>query len=167
MNINNNSLEGFDKVWDRVVSDSDRHHGHRPPPPKPPCQCETLRRMMDGAAQSAEVYRQLARQCRSRRDATVFGEMSRDESAMLNELQSAYYLMTGDSYRPQVKPRRSQGMLSQIREQYYRELKSAQMYEDTIRENKISNISAICKKNLAIERRHAENLERIINNVMR
>ena len=168
MNINN-SLEGFDRVWDRVMKDEARRP-HPPRPPKPPeakCECEGLRRFMDGAAQSAEVYRALARRCRSRRDAAAFSQMSRDESEMLRELQSAYFLMTGDSYRPHTHPVPREGMLTAMREQYRREQKSAEMYEDAVRENKISNISALCKKNIAIERRHGEILLRMINSVMR
>ena len=159
-----NELDGFDRVWDRVM----KENRPRPPrPDKPECECRELRRFMEEAAQAEAVYRDLARRSRDRRNSALFMELARDEEDTVRLLQSAYFLLTGDSFRPRPKPIRQTGMLTAIREQYRRELKSAEMYEDAARENKIPNLSQVFKSIIQKERHHAEILADLIKKIMR
>ena len=155
------NIKEFNNVWDRVVkernNDGSKFEG----------ETTRLRRFMDYEAESITAYQSLAQRSTSRRYTGVFQSIARDEQNHLRNLQSAYFLLTGDSYRSDRRPASNQGMLAQLRSQYQKELESAKAYEQASERTRIPNLAEIFKSNSKDEARHAKILENMIRQVMR
>ena len=81
-------------------------------------------------------------------------------------LQSAYFLLTGDSYRPKKAVVKHQGMLTMLRERYNSEIKSAEGYEKAGADTRIPNLSQIFKSIAPEERHHIKVIEGMIRRMM-
>ena len=157
MNID---LDGFDRVWNRVTESGEDRARHSQDDIK------LLRGFMDDKAYNAEVYGHLARHCTSPAKRKTFLSLRRDELRHLKTLQSSYFLLTGDSYRPpRPKPIRG-GTLTLIRNMYNRETKSAEAFRRASQETRIPNLSRIFKSISEDDARHAVILERMIRSLM-
>ena len=92
--------------------------------------------------------------------------MSRDEQKHLKLLQSAYFILTGDTYRPKKPMVKHQGMLSMLRQRYESEIKSAEGYEKAGQETRIPNLMQIFKSIVPDERKHVRIIEEMIRRIM-
>lgn len=92
------SLSQFDKVWERVCS-SEPTLARRPAEMEKPDTPETLRRLIEAEAESAEFYTYLASRCAGR----FSGELKRlasEECSHIKRLALEYFLLTEKRYRP-------------------------------------------------------------------
>lgn len=158
MNID---LDGFDRVWNRVMGDDrccDECRGN---------DSKRLRGFMDSKREAAGVYEHLARHSTSPKNRRIFMTLAREERQHLKMLQSAYFLLTGDSYRPKrPKPVRG-GSLSLIRRMYNYETDSAEAFRRACQETKIPNLAGLFKSISADDAKNAQILEKMIRNLMR
>ncbi len=152
------NLDGFETVWGRVMQDKE--------PKKPMDEAERLRFFMDKESEAAATYQVLAGKCTMRKNASTFMAIARDEQKHLKMLQSAYFILTGDSYRPKKATIRPQGMLTMLRERYDSEIKSAEGYEKAAQETRIPNLSQIFKSIVPDERNHIKVIEGMIRKIM-
>lgn len=151
-------LEGFEAVWSRVMQDKKQE--------KSTDEAQRLRFFMDKEAEASAEYQILAGKCTLRKNSAIFISMSRDEQKHLKMLQSAYFLLTGDSYCPKKPIIKRQGMLTMLRERYNSELKSAEGYEQAGMETRIPNLVQIFKSIAPDERRHIKTVEEMISRIM-
>ena len=151
-------FKGFETVWDRVMEDKK--------PEKPIDEASRLRLFMDKEAEAAVYYQTLAGKCTLRKSAATFMAMSRDEQKHLKLLQSAYFILTGDTYRPKKPMVKHQGMLSMLRQRYESEIKSAEGYEKAGQETRIPNLMQIFKSIVPDERKHVRIIEEMIRRIM-
>jgi rubrerythrin len=157
MNID---LDGFDRVGSRVTKPGEGRAPSREEDIK------LLRRFMDDKAENAEIYGHLAHRTTSPASKRIFRSLRGDELRHLKTLRSAYYLLTGDSFRPSgQKPVRG-GALTLIRSMYNRETKSAEAFRRAGQETKIPNLARIFKSISEDDGRHAVILERMIRRLM-
>jgi len=152
------NFDGFETVWDRVMQDK--------VPEKPMDEASRLRFFMDKEAEAAAYYQALAQKCTLRKNANAFMAMSGDEQKHLRMLQSAFFLLTGDSYRPKKPVVKQQGMLAMLRSRHQSEIKSAEGYETASADTRITNISQICKSFVPEERAHIRKIEEIIRKII-
>lgn len=164
------NLKGFDQVWDRVMKEKDhgQNQTHTQNANNSPesAEAQRLRFFMDKENEAAAIYMNLARRSRSRQNANIFMSIARDEQRHLKILQSVYFLLTGDSYRPKTPQVRNQGMLTMLRQQYKSEVASAEGYENAAHETEIPNLAQIYKKTSAEEWGHVKTIEGMIRRQM-
>lgn len=152
------NLDGFETVWGRVMQDKAQE--------KPMDETARLRLFMDKEAEASAIYQALAGKCTLRKNAAVFMTISCDEQKHLKMLQAAYFLLTGDSYRPKRPMVRKQGMLTMLRERHSSEIQSAEGYEQAGMDTRIPNLAQIFKSIAPDERRHIKTIEEMISRVM-
>lgn len=152
------NLDGFETIWGRVMQDKE--------PQKLVDEGERLRFFMDKEHEAATTYQVLANKCTMRKNASVFMNIARDEQKHLKMLQSAFFLLTGDTYRPKRAVVKHQGMLTMLRERYDSEIKSAEGYEKAGQETRIPNLSQIFKSIVPNERDHIKIIEEMIRKIM-
>ena len=114
--------EKFAAVWSRVMPNQPEEE------PAPPAATLTqedkaalLRALINGKAQNLACYTLLAKRYRGKSPGKLFGGFARDEAAHLRNLQTAHYLLTGDTCVPQAEPVRIASVLSVLRLCYLRE----------------------------------------------
>lgn len=153
------NFDGFDAVWNRVTGSSST-------PDEAFDDEKSLRFFMDKEAEASATYNALARRCTSRKTAIIFTNIARDEQHHLKELQSAYFLLCGDSYCPKTPQIKYHGMLTALREQYKSEVQSAEGYETASGKTRIPNLSRIFKSISAEERHHIKIIEDLIGKAL-
>ena len=124
-----------------------------------------LRRLMDGESVAVAYYRRLA--CRSgRNSASQFRQIASDEEQHLRQLQTEYYLLTGDSYNPTKAEPVDQGLLSALRTAYQAEQSDYQAYMRAAESTASTALAALYVDHAADEARHAQQLRRMVERVM-
>lgn len=151
----NSQFRGFEDVWSRVTGEKPLRGGG---------DAETLRRLMDGEAEDAARYDELAR--RSRVAARELREMSADEREHFRHLQVEYYLLTGDSYLPPESCPLIKGVLGAMRAAYVGELKGAEEYMKAAGETERPELRELYEAHAGDERGHAATLRRIITRAL-
>lgn len=156
--MENYNLENFDKVWSRVsdtATDSEFSESS----------AAKLRLFIDREASDIANYSALASQCRGPVLRTV-SEIISDERTHLKKLQTMHFLLTGDTYAPEVSKKEYRSVLDAFRDRYKGEISGCYEYKKAFTETENERLSELYADFSADEKRHSSILENLISNMM-
>lgn len=153
------SLQGFDKLWERVIKKEEPEAFTAPVSARAD---RVLRRLMDAEAGEAADYERLAAQfsgpCRA-----VLLKILREEGGHLKKLQTEYFLHTGDSYTPNAAAKPSmEGAFTALRACWLREQQGAEDYLQAAKGDYNSGLKSLFGELASEETYHAAQLRRLI-----
>jgi rubrerythrin len=95
-------------------------------------------------------------------------QLLRDERRHLLDLQTEYFLLTGDScpVSPPAKHGFPAGLLSALRDSYDNELQRAAAYESGAGQTRRDDLKELCRRHAEEERAHAAILYRLIRQAL-
>ncbi len=130
----------------------------------------TLEDFIENEATAMQYYAALAGKTTQSAARAVFNRLSADERRHSRQLQTAYFLLTGNSYTPRrpapVLPR---SMLEALRERYAAEINAAKAYTDAamlIGDTDEPGLRNMFIAFAADERRHANEIKRLVENTL-
>ncbi len=149
------NTENFEKVWQRVINsasdapeDTQRLiHG---------AEEETARliRFMKRENGESAAYAFMARRCMDRRLARRFEILSGEEKSHLIKLQSAYFILTGDTYPLKPPEESGESMLAALRERCIDEAEGEKEYGKAAADTKDPKLSRLYSSIMEDEKRH-------------
>ncbi len=187
----------YDRIWRKVSPELDPYpdvHAARPDvtmeprpsmPPAPPgprpsmpqggCMGQAARGMLDMLRESlrdeladAQVYRYLARQAPSGAARRTMQRMAADEARHARMLQTAYYLITGETYRVNVvlPPQPRLPWPDRLRERWHEESRGADTYARAAVETRDACLRRMFAELSADESHHADQLRKLLEQAM-
>ena len=158
---NDYDLENLADVWLRVDASS----------PSEPADGElqdvlTLRRFIDDEESDMRAYLRLAKMACGTPAAAVFIRTAADERRHAKRLMTEHFLLTGDTYAPNVKTPDDEPLLTSVRNRYIGEREGSAAYKKAAEETKTPRLSAIYSELAADERRHAAAMLCLIERLM-
>lgn len=161
-----NDIEKLTAVWKRVmpgfeeppaVSSADTGEGDE----------AVLQKFIQNEYNGAEGYAAMAKKCRRQDRACLFRALEADEREHLARLQTAYFILTGESFIPKSGKAEGELNLSAVRESYLNELADEKAYMAAAEKTKNPRLRAVYETNARDEKRHADMLEKLLNGMMR
>ncbi len=150
-------LQGFEEVWRRVTGETE----------KEPDEAACLRGYMDDERADSAYYAAMAARCRGVREKRLFSRLSAEEAGHLRRLQTAYFMLAGDTYVPRSGRVRIDSMLDALRARHAGETALAETYSRAALSAKNVKLKKLYSSLAADELRHASLLEDVIKNAMR
>jgi len=148
----------FEPVWDRVL-------GKGGPNEKEDSLYACLMRFMDDEATDERAFRSIA----SRTGGRYRGELLRmasDEKRWFRRLRTAYFILTGDTYAPEIGQLPRGGTASALRYMYERERAEAESYEAAAKAFSRRDVRELFEQLAEEEKRHASEAAAMLENIM-
>ncbi len=157
----NYDIENFAAVWSRVMPETEA-------PEKRASEDigEKLPLLIESKAQSMRCYAFLARKYAGKKAGDKFKALSKDEKMHLKKLQTAYYILTGDTYALKNEQIKIVSVLSVLRESFLRERESEKAFILASLNDDEPKRTDLFLKIAADDKRHADILEEIIENTL-
>lgn len=153
--------EKFNEVWSRVTGDTPESSGD--PGEK---ELAGLRGFMDGEYSDSMFYKKLA-SCLSGREAKrFFAGLAADEHCHFKKLQTAYFLMTGDTYMPENKNVQITSILTALYTRFKEETEGAEAYAAAAGNTENARLKCLYTAFSADEARHACGIEKLIEGMV-
>lgn len=145
----------FESVWQRVTNDSKSHD---------------VKTMLEGfitnEAADAAFYSALAVRIASQSARRRFTALSRDENGHAKRLQSAYFLLTGNSFVPKYpRPNPPRSLLEALRLRYIAERNGAAKYDEAAARVSDGDIGKLFRQLAEDERRHAGEIKALVDSI--
>jgi len=160
-----NDIEKLNVVWQRVMPESEETVVNIAEAPEN--DTATLERFIQNEFNGAESYAALARRCRRPDRARLFSALAEDEREHVARLQTAYFLLTGESFMPKAEMSNEQLNMTTVRQKYLNELADEKAYKTAAEKTKNPRLRAVYEANARDEKRHADTLEKLIAEMMR
>lgn len=163
MNSSSYEKDNFEEIWRRVAV-TDQKETSAPAAPRD--ESAELAAFMDEEATDAAQYAALASMCRDAAVSKVLHGISAEEREHVKRLQTAYFLIKGDTYVPIRKPFPTpRSMLGALRARYWEELQGETNYRAAAKAAK--SVSAGLYESLADdEHDHAARLAVLIQHML-
>lgn len=164
---NSYGLEKLNEVWNRVTATGEiqeqskitvsavSEHSDK----------ETLQGFIEDESNDFAYYKKLAAKS-NRASRIIFNKIACDEYSHLKKLQKMYFILTGDSYMPQMKNQEIPSMLSALRNRYIAETKGQAAYESASAITSNKKLAQIYIELASDEKLHAGEIERLIEKAM-
>ena len=149
-------LNGFDRIWQRVQGAPSRPERD---------DAAVLRRFLDGTAEAAAFEERLAR--RTAGVARQLQQLHRETLRRLHMLQTAYFLLTGDTYAPAESCPVQGGILTDLRKDYLRAQERAGQYRAAGTATDREALATLYEELAELEAAHAASLHRLFGQALR
>ena len=159
--LENMDTENLMRVWERVAPEP-----QEPEPAWEPDIVVRLRGFIENERDEAAVYGLLALKTRGSRAEKTLRSIAEEEKRHERRLQSAYFLLTGDTYAPPARHPSAPYLLKTLRERYMGETAGAEAYDRAAAEVPDEGIQATLREIAADERRHGALLRSIIETII-
>ena len=154
----NYEMDNFKSVWDRVTNSSNGDSKEKE-------DIKQLREFMDDEVSDMTEYTRLAACCKGP-TARLLCEMASDERGHLKKLQTIHFILTGDTYAPEIHKKDYTSVLDALRGQYAGELEGAAMYKKAWGQTENHRLSELYSQFSDDELRHSRIIEGIISDIM-
>ncbi len=158
-------LETLNRVWERVSNTA-----NDVAPEEGAC-CDVtpvriLRELMREEAAAAAEYSTLAARLRNNRcAAAMLRRIAADERRHFQKLQSAYFMITGDTFSPEVKKPGKAPVIQSLRSMYLGELEAVKAYGRAAEED--PGRGDLYRNSAADEKWHSAMLKNLIERLFR
>ena len=155
--------EKFAAVWSRVMPET---AGTADIPPAAGDMAALLCSLINSKALNLKYYTVLARRYQGKSPGKIFSSLARDEAAHLRKLQTAHYILTGDSCVPHMEPVRITSVLAALRTCYLSEREGEKTFTMASLQDDEPKRTQLFAHIAADEARHALLLEELIENTL-
>jgi len=153
----------FEKVWERVL---EANGGHSKDTAEKMPEMQMLCEFMDDKASDEIFYTHLAKKCGDKNGEKLLRALSVQEAEHLKKLQIHYFIMTGDSYRPQYTVPYITSVLDAVRNRYIREVNCETAYQKAAIESSDGKLSQLYSEIAMDEAKHAKSIEKLIEKII-
>ena len=161
MSANEQQRDNFDKVWQRVMASNEsvveKQTGKS--------EEKMLEEFMEDEAFDAKCYDVLASRVTPWAK-NIIKSIADDEKIHLKKLRTAYFILTGKTYQPQTVPVQFTCTADALRKRYIGESEGADAYLKASANSRKRDISLLYGKLACDEKRHAELINRLLENLM-
>lgn len=163
----------FDSIWQRVMPELEDISGVSSASPsavnvsarKPMDDAAQLREFINEVQEGYKIYSALS--ARRGSGAAVLRQLAADKKAHLRQMETIYFILTGNSYTPAPKPVDMDSVLSALRERYMAELENSERYAEAAKATENARLSALYSELAEDAKRHAIQIEELIGMIMR
>lgn len=159
--------EKFDSIWQRVMPNTSEQITPTSQVGKNSDDESQLRKFIDDESADCNYYAMLAQKCLSRSIKQLFLRLSTEEHCHMKRLQTAYFILTGDSYYPAMVCPLINSIMDSLRARYIGETEGAEAYLKAAGETESEKLACIYRELAEDENRHACSIETLIEMMMR
>ena len=159
----NYNFENLAQVWDRIGPDIPQTNETADDDMQ---DILTLRRFIDGEASDAQTYSRLAKRTKGTDAEHIFSRIAADERRHAKRLITEHFILSGDTYSPNIEITEEPSLLAAVRQRYIEERKGAVAYTAAANETKNPRLSAVYSEFAQDESRHAVAMLAMIERMM-
>ena len=156
------NFEKMNEVWARETGASDGAAACRSTENSAP---ELICRFIGDAQRMAALYSALSKKCGAAGNA-VFRKLAADERRNVRHLQTAYFILTGDTCKISGSRAEVKSLLDALREAYLAESAGADAYRRSAIESSNGSITELFSMLADCESNHAAQLRKMISELM-
>ena len=159
--------EHFADVWNRVVPTSSAMPEQNAPPKAVTNDEAQLRAFIEDEAADCRYYTALA--CRSAPGSArrLFSRLAAEENAHMKKLQTAYFILTGDTHCPPLVCPYIPSFLDALRTRYIGERNGAEEYMTAAKTTNLEHLSDLYRSLADDEKCHADCIAALIEQIMK
>ena len=166
--MENTDWSAFEAVWDRVSAASSPSPKKKAPPPAPSKEdASQLRIFLQETSEAENAYRAAAGRTSLRWLKELCEKLRRQKSIQTRRLQSAYFLLTGDTCPLPQKPEAGYPVLELLRGRLLQERSSAAAFHAACKETGDMELSRLYRELAAENTRSGELLRTAISRLFR
>lgn len=158
--MENFDTKTFSEVWNRVSL------SEQMPQKNESSDTEKLCCFMDLTAAAEAHYAVMAQKSRSRENRAEFAALQREERENLRELQSAYFILSGDTYAPFTAKPYIISMPDALRERYMAEDSGCAAYHRAAMDSQKGSLTELYSRLARVEEKHAGILLKMIKRML-
>ena len=120
---------------------------------------------MDSAAESHRTYKTLATKCHGTCQKTLM-LFAKEEKDQFVRLRTAYYILTGETYTPEIRVKKYPGIMSALRVRYETERSLEKAYADATKNEEKDDIAKLYTQLAAKKGEHAATITKLLESML-
>ena len=159
--------EHFAGVWNRVMPVNSDMPGQNAPQKAETNDEAQLRAFINDEAADCRYYTALACRSASGQARRLFSQLASEENAHMRKLQTSYFILTGDTHCPPLDCPYIPSFLDALRTRYIGETKGAAEYLAAAERAGQERLSDLYRSLAENEKRHADSIAALIEQMMK